>query len=142
MLPKRRYNFYHEGTKYTKGSDIDIFKLLNFVLFVTFVVKGFFCFGCGAAVTKETSGTERTPQPRANCLEKIFFPGRLPPFDHSIRAPPQGCELPGGLFSPSYPPECPGESGAARPQRLDQGFWGAHRAAIPLDRSAAHGPDQ
>jgi hypothetical protein len=35
-------------TKATKVSDIDISKLLNFVLFVTFVVKiCFFAFGCG-----------------------------------------------------------------------------------------------
>ena len=33
--------FTTKNTKATKVSDIDIFKLLNFVLFVTFVVKFF-----------------------------------------------------------------------------------------------------
>ena len=36
-------------TKHTKVSDIDILKHLNFVLFVSFVVKCFFNFGCGSA---------------------------------------------------------------------------------------------
>jgi len=35
---------HHEGTKDTKGSDLDIFKVLNFVLFVAFVVKVVFSF--------------------------------------------------------------------------------------------------
>ena len=35
----RKIGLTTKCTKDTKGSDIDIFKLLNFVLFVTFVVK-------------------------------------------------------------------------------------------------------
>jgi len=38
-LPNRKYYLTTKHTKATKVSDIDIYKLLNFVLFVTFVVK-------------------------------------------------------------------------------------------------------
>jgi len=39
-----KYNLTTKHTKATKVSDIDIFKLLNFVFFVTFVVKIAFSF--------------------------------------------------------------------------------------------------
>ena len=38
---KGEKSLHHEGTKFTKVSDIDISKFFNFVLFVTFVVKCF-----------------------------------------------------------------------------------------------------
>jgi len=43
-LPNRKYYFTTKHTKATKVSDLDISKLLNFVLFVTFVVKVAFSF--------------------------------------------------------------------------------------------------
>ena len=38
-MPSRKFHLTTEHTKATKVSDIVIYKLLNFVLFVTFVVK-------------------------------------------------------------------------------------------------------
>jgi hypothetical protein len=45
----RKFYLATKLTKDTKVSDIVIYKLLNFVLFVTFVIKVVFFFACGFA---------------------------------------------------------------------------------------------